>query len=114
MIRLKLFDLVISEEEQSAFERACKSANDYMEKLGKSIGRTARTGGEYYEPGSRPNDNEDWIPELTALEYAHISMHRLRQLATEGSVRRRVYKRKGKRIFYEYSVKDIDDFINHE
>lgn len=111
MTQFKLFNIQISEEKERQYERVCLSASVYMEKLVSSIGRRARKPGEYFAPGENTHNDGEWLPELSAMAYIHKTVKQLRLLAEDGKIRRREYVRSGKRIFYEYSVEDLNTLV---
>lgn len=102
-----LLGFEFSEEDMKEAEMAERSAELYMEQL-CSEGRPARLNGEFFTPGTCPSAKCDvWLPIEEAARIAKTSTQKILIHARMGDIRRREYMRKGKRVYYEYSLDDI-------
>lgn len=95
-------------------ERAAKRASMlFFQKYGQ--GRQPRTHGEFYTPGSNPEDRQadksKWMPLETAAMYCGCNASVIEKAGQNEEISRRVYKRNKSRNYYEYLVSDLDVFI---
>lgn len=100
--------------EDEMHERAAKRASMlFFQKYGQ--GRQPRTHGEFYTPGSNPDDaptdKSKWMPLETAAMYCGCKASLIEKAGQNEEIRRRVYKRNKSRNYYEYLVSDLDVFI---
>lgn len=102
-----LLGFEFSEEDMKQAEMAERSAEAYMERL-CAEGRPARLQGEFYTPGTSPEAYRGaWLPLDDAALFSKMTTRMILSLVKKGQIRRREYLRKGKRVYYEYSVDDL-------
>lgn len=113
----KVLGFIITPEDEMRERAAKRAAILFMQSYGK--GRQPRIHGEYYTPGTNPNDRagdeSKWLPLDTAALYCGCKAEVINIAGQEGIIERRVYKRNSNRNYYEYKVADLDRFIraNH-
>lgn len=107
----------ITPEDEMRERAAIRSSILFFQKYGK--GREPRLNGEYYTPGTNPDeivkDEGKWLPLDTAALYCGCKEEVINAAGQNGIIERRVYRRKANRNYYEYKVDDLDRFIrdNH-
>lgn len=108
---------LITPEDEMREKAAIRSSILFFQKYGK--GREPRLHGEYYTPGTNPDeatkDEDKWLPLDTAALYCGCTEEVINFAGQNGIIERRVYRRNANRNFYEYKVDDLDRFIrdNH-
>ena len=113
----KVLGFIITPEDELRERAAKRAAILFMQSYGK--GRQPRMHGEYYTPGTNPNNDREskkkWLPLETAALYCGCKAEYINNAGQCGIIERRVYKRNASRNYYEYNVADLDKFIrdNH-
>lgn len=116
-IRTLLGGFIITPEDELMERAAIRSSILFFQKYGK--GREPRLNGEYYTPGTNPDeinkDDSKWMPLETAALYCGCKKEIINLAGQTGMIERREYKRIGHHNYYEYKVDDLDRFIrdNH-
>lgn len=105
---------VVTPEDEMRYRAAVRSAIIFMRKYGRGI--SPRVSGEYYAPGTKPqpepSDEDKWLPIDVAAPYCGCDASVITEAGKRGHIERRVYKQTKCRIYYEYKVSDLDQFIN--
>lgn len=115
MIKKKRYTLLGFEfpvSEIPRFRQACEDADQFMREFGK--GAPARMNGEYYTPGTSPEDidkKRKWLPEDAAMLYTGLDKDSLLKAVRKGIVERRLYRQEGRRRFFEYLISDLDRML---
>lgn len=108
---------LITPEDEMRERAAIRSSILFFQKYGK--GREPRLNGEYYTPGTNPDevvkDDGKWLPLDTAALYCGCKEEVINLAGQNGIIERRVYRHNANRNYYEYKVDDLDRFIrdNH-
>ena len=108
---------LITPEDEMRERAAIRSSILFFQSYGK--GKEPRMNGEYYTPGTNPDevvkDEGKWLPLDTAALYCGCKEEVINIAGQNGIIERRVYRRNANRNYYEYKVDDLDRFIrdNH-
>lgn len=108
---------LITPEDEMRKRAAIRSSILFFQSYGK--GKEPRMNGEYYTPGTNPDevvkDEGKWLPLDTAALYCGCKEEVINIAGQNGIIERRVYRRNANRNYYEYKVDDLDRFIrdNH-
>ena len=108
---------LITTEDEMRERAVIRSSILFVQKYGK--GREPRLHGEYFTPGTNPDeaikDEGKWLPLDTAALYCGCKEEVINTAGQNGIIERRVYRRNANRNYYEYKVDDLDRFIrdNH-
>lgn len=108
---------LITPEDEMRERAAIRSSILFFQKYGK--GREPRMNGEYFTPGTNPDeivkDDSKWLPLDSAALYCGCKEEVINAAGQNGIIERRVYRRNANRNYYEYKVDDLDRFIrdNH-
>lgn len=102
-----------SPSQEEGIQRAIRSATIFMQSYGK--GRTPVSGGYYYADGEAPSDEPKgvWLTLSSAALYCGCTARRIEKAGQHETIRRRIYRRSGKLIYYEYLMEDLDTFIRN-
>lgn len=107
----------ISPEDEMRERAVIRSSIIFFQTYGR--GDKPRLNGEYYTPGTNPNqevmNDGKWLPLDTAALYCGCKEEVINAAGQNGIIERRVYRRNANRNYYEYKVDDLDRFIrdNH-
>ncbi len=108
---------LITPEDEMRERAAIRSSILFFQSYGK--GKEPRMNGEYYTPGTNPDeavkDEGKWLLLDTAALYCGCKEEVINIAGQNGIIERRVYRRNANRNYYEYKVDDLDRFIrdNH-
>lgn len=111
------FGFIFTPEDERRERAAIRSSILFFQKYGQ--GRPPRMNGEYYTPGTNPDDVKEeeskWLPLDTAALYCGCNEKIISLAGQNGFIERRLYKKNGHNNYYEYKVSDLDKFIleNH-
>lgn len=113
----KVLGFLITPEDEMRERAAIRASILYFQNYGK--GREPRLNGEYYTPGTNPDDapkdDSKWLPLDTAALYCGCKEEVINRAGQNGIIARRVYRSTSNRKYYEYKIDDLDQFIrdNH-
>lgn len=108
---------LITPEDEMRERAAIRASILFFQTYGK--GREPRLKGEYYTPGTNPDevpkDDGKWLPLDSAALYCGCKEETIIAAGQNDIIERRVYRRNANRNYYEYKVDDLDRFIrdNH-
>lgn len=108
---------LITPEDEMRERAAIRSSILFFQSYGK--GKEPRMNGEYYTPGTNPDDapkdDSKWLPLDTAALYCGCKEEVINRAGQNGIIARRVYRSTSNRKYYEYKIDDLDQFIrdNH-
>lgn len=110
------FGFVYTQEDERRERAAIRSSILFFQKYGQ--GRPPRMNGEYYTPGTNPDeikkDESKWLPLDSAALYCGCKEEIIILAAQNGLIERRVYRsatNSSHHTYYEYKVDDLDQFI---
>ncbi|MBD5357336.1 MAG: hypothetical protein HDR88_10085 [Bacteroides sp.] len=108
---------LITPEDEMRERAAIRASILFFQSYGK--GREPRLHGEYYTPGTNPDetikDEGKWLPLDSAALYCGCKEEVINVAGQNGIIERRIYRRNASRNYYEYKIDDLDRFIrdNH-
>lgn len=109
----KVLGFIITPEDEARERAAIRASILFFQTYGK--GRQPRMHGEYFTPGTNPNEapseREKWLPLEAAAMYCGVKEEIINLAGQNDMIERRVYKRSNTRNYYEYKVSDLDKFI---